>query len=100
MTLELLLSYQHACSPIASVMANPCPSVRSARGINGKLDAVTEVVGGTASDVGSLKSRVDSIDQGLSHVEADVKVIKAVVTDQSRTVANHEGRIVKLDHAA
>lgn len=61
-----------------------------------KLDAIMEVV----SDVPHIKRQVGAIDKRLKSVESDVKVIKAVVTDQSHTLERHDQAIKTLQQTA
>lgn len=62
--------------------------------IQSRVILLTEAIGGLAS----LPPLVARIDERLSRVEADVKVIKAVVTGQSEQIDNHEVRITELEN--
>lgn len=48
-------------------------------------------------DIPAMKKRLESVDQRLANVEADVHVIKMVVTDHSRQLNNHEMRLRRLE---
>lgn len=61
--------------------------------MNGKLDALLE-----GQSTMATSRQLQAVDDRLRNVEADVKVIKAVVTDQSRVLNNHENRLVRLEN--
>lgn len=61
--------------------------------INSKVDRLTEALA-------DVPARVCSIDERLSIVETDVKVIKAAVTDQSKQLHDHEQRLTQLEQPA
>ena len=46
-----------------------------------------------------LNKKVDSLDKDMSEVKADIKVIKAVVTDHSQQLSDHEVRVTRLEAA-
>lgn len=54
-----------------------------------ELKAIREYV----QDVPIIKKTVEQIDHRLGTVEADVKTIKAVVTDQSRELKEHQSKL-------
>ena len=62
--------------------------------MNSKFDILIEVVGGMKDEMKTLAKQSD-----LDEVKADVKVIKAAVTDVSDQVARHEVRISDLETA-
>jgi uncharacterized protein YoxC len=47
-----------------------------------------------------VPAKINTIDERLVNVEADVKTIKAAVTDTSRQVKDHGVRIAHLEQAA
>jgi archaellum component FlaC len=57
------------------------------------IKRLAEAMAGVPADVHQLKDDV-------SQLKTDVAVIKAVVTDQSSQLNNHEIRITKLEHTA
>lgn len=57
---------------------------------------VLEAVGAMQEQV----SKIPGIEAKLDDLTADVKVIKAAVTDQSRQLHDHEPRITRLEQRA
>jgi uncharacterized protein YoxC len=62
--------------------------------MNSKFDRLIEVVGQMKDEIQTFAKQSD-----LEEVKADVKVIKAAVTDLSSHVDNHEVRITNLEAA-
>jgi len=62
-------------------------------GINGKFDRLLEVIIQMRNDMKGMAR------QDLEEVKADVKVIKAVLTDTNVQVRDHETRITELETA-
>lgn len=62
--------------------------------INSKMDAVVEVVGQIQDQVKNLPTKDE-----FQELRTDVKVIKGVVTDQSKQLTDHEERITILETA-
>lgn len=48
-------------------------------------------------DIPVIKQKVTSIDERLSVVESDMKVVKAVLTDHSQQLQDHETRITRIE---
>lgn len=63
--------------------------------MNAKFDRLIEVVNGMND---ALKTKAEQED--IEEIKADVKVIKAVLTDHSSTLNDHEDRIVALEQRA
>ena len=51
------------------------------------------------SDVPAMAARLERVEQDVSELEQDMKIVKAAVTDVSQQVANHGRHITRL-HAA
>ena len=51
------------------------------------------------SDVPAMAARLEHVEQDVSELEQDMKIVKAAVTDVSQQVANHEHRITRLEAA-
>lgn len=64
--------------------------------IQHKFDVILEYL----TPLSPLPAKVDAIDERLRSVEADVKIIKAVVTDHSATLLNHDQRLTRLEQPA
>lgn len=62
--------------------------------IDHKMDGVVEAVGQMRDEMKTLAKQED-----LEEVKADIKIIKAVVTDQSKQLDSHEKRITTLETA-
>ncbi len=61
--------------------------------INHKFDAIME----SQAAMSPVPRKLDAIDERLGRVESDVKIIKAVVTDHSAQLNNHDKRLVNLE---
>jgi hypothetical protein len=61
--------------------------------INSKFDAVMEIV----SPLTGLPVVMSQLQSDIDEVKSDVKVIKAVLTEDSGQLKNHERRIIKLE---
>ena len=60
-----------------------------------QLSAIQEAV----KDVPEIKSKLEKLDRAMSDVGADLKVVKAAVTDLSNQVNEHERQIERLQAA-
>jgi hypothetical protein len=63
--------------------------------LSDKLQAILEYV----EDVPVIKQKVTRLGEDMVEVKADIKVIKAVLTDHNRQLDNHETRITRLETA-
>ena len=50
-------------------------------------------------DVPVIKQKVDKLEEDMTEVKSDMKVVKAAVTDISRQLIDHERRITRLEVA-
>lgn len=57
--------------------------------------AILEYVSG----VPAMAARLERVEQDVSELKQDMKIVKAAVTDVSQQVANHERRITRLEAA-
>jgi hypothetical protein len=64
--------------------------------LSSKFDGATEAVSAMAADVRELKQLIPEI----ADLKADIKVIKAAVTDQTHQLNDHKIRIAGLEQAA
>jgi hypothetical protein len=62
--------------------------------MNGKMDVVLEAVGQMRDDMKMLAKQED-----LEEVKADIKTVKAVITNHSIQLDDHEKRITRLETA-
>lgn len=62
--------------------------------INGKFNAMLEIMSQFGKDLADTARQTD-----LDEVKADIKVVKAAVTDTNHLVADHEKRITRLESA-
>jgi chromosome segregation ATPase len=60
-----------------------------------QLSAIQEAV----KDVPEIKIQLEKLDRTLSDMGADLKVVKAAITDLSNQVNNHERQIERLQAA-
>lgn len=63
--------------------------------LNGKFDFMIEAMGQMQGQINRLPEREEFDD-----LKADVKIIKAAATINTRDIANHEKRITKLESKA
>lgn len=61
--------------------------------VNDKLDMIIEAI----APLGPMQIKMHEIDERLTRVESDVKVIKKVVTGTNHDLKNHNRRITKLE---
>ena len=61
--------------------------------INAKFDAIMEIV----QPLVSLPADVREIKEDVSATKADLRIVKAAVTDQSHQLNDHERRILALE---
>lgn|GEM_PF-1072776 len=64
--------------------------------MNGKFDILVESV----SDINHLVKDIPVLKADMAEVKSDVKIIKAVLTDHSHQIQNHELRITNLEQPA
>ena len=57
--------------------------------------AILEYVSG----VPAMAAHLEHVEQDVSELKQDMKIVKAAVTDLSQQVANHERRITRLEAA-
>ncbi len=60
--------------------------------VNSKFDTLLEAFGQLRGEVSNMARQTD-----LDEVKADIKVIKAAVTDTNHQVQDHESRITKFE---
>lgn len=60
-----------------------------------QLSAIQEAV----KDVPEIKTKLDKLDRAVSDVGADLKIVKAAITDLSNQVNEHERQIERLQTA-
>lgn len=63
--------------------------------MNSKFDLVVELVTEMRKDITGMATKDD-----IAELKADIKVIKAAVTDTSHQVQDHEQRITTLETAS
>jgi len=64
-----------------------------------ELKIIREYLEAVLEDTPVIKRKVTKLEEDMTEVKGDIKVIKAAVTDQGRQVKNHEVRVTRLEAA-
>ena len=63
------------------------------------LEDILDQISAFAESMADIPSQVRQLTEDVGELKADTKVVKAVVTDQSKELHDHETRITQLETA-